>query len=290
MPFVILPNRKLIEVTGSDAEHLLQNVITCNVEDLAPGVARAGALLTPQGKIMFDFLVWRTDDGVFTIDIDAEQADAFIKRMTLYKLRSDVAFSLLNESLVAVGFSDDSGAPLPQAAIRVKDERFAALDVQRFVVDADAAPSSGDPISAWQQLRIAHGVAEGGADYALGDAFPHDVSLDQNQGVDFKKGCYVGQEVVSRMQHRGTARRRVMIVTADQPLTSDAREVTADGKPVGTIGTIDGQEGLMIGRLDRVRDALDDATALLVGSIALTAVRLPDGVSYDWPKDGVENG
>ena len=86
------------------------------------------------------------------------------------------------------------------------------------------------------------------------------------------------------MQHRGTARRRVMIVTADQPLTSDAREVTADSKPVGTIGTIDGQEGLMIGRLDRVRDALDDATALLVGSIALTAVRfITRLIAFFWP-------
>lgn len=290
MPFVILPNRKLIEVSGSDAEHLLQNVITCNVEDLALGVARAGALLTPQGKIMFDFLVWRTEDGAFTIDIDSEQADAFNKRMTLYKLRSDVDFSLLNESLVAVGFSDDSGSALLRAMIRVSDERFATLDVYRFIVDADAAPASDDPISAWHRLRIAHGVAEGGADYALGDAFPHDVSLDQNHGVDFKKGCYVGQEVVSRMQHRGTARRRVMIVTADQPLAGDDRDVTADGKPVGTLGTIDGHEGLMIGRLDRVHDALDGGTALLVGSVALTAVRLPDGVSYDWPKDGVKNG
>src|SRR6185312_14806155 len=101
----------------------------------------------------------------------------------------------------------------------------------------------------WNAYRIATGVAESGADYALGDAFPHDVLLDQVGGIGFQKGCYVGQEVVSRMQHRGTARRRVLIVRGKAPLPAPGAEITAGSRAIGALGSVSGNNGLAIVRI-----------------------------------------
>ncbi|MEL6818303.1 MAG: folate-binding protein YgfZ [Pseudomonadota bacterium] len=283
MPTVLLPDRSLIAVSGADAEHLLQNVVTCNLEDLQEGIARPGALLTPQGKILFDFLISRTDDTGFIIDIRADQVDPFTKRMILYKLRSDMTLTVISGRHVAVSFNDGSSAP-PNAK---KDERFKKQTVSRLVVDSPFN-ETGEDRSAWDALRIEHGVAEGGTDFDLGDAFPHDVSLDQNSGVDFKKGCYVGQEVVSRMQHRGTARRRVMVAHATDQLPASGSEVTANGKPAATLGTVVGNRSLMIGRLDRVQEALKEGTPLRAGNITIQSVTLPPSVTYGWPDNELD--
>ncbi|MEM1377538.1 MAG: folate-binding protein YgfZ [Pseudomonadota bacterium] len=285
MPTVILPDRTLISVSGDDAEHLLQNVITCNVETLPESTARAGALLTPQGKIMFDFLIWRDGSGGYTIDIRADQVDAFLKRMTMYKLRSKVEFSVLDESLVGISFEGDSNFSDIDSTASFADERFTAMAINRILIAKDQAGQPSDDISVWHALRITNGVAEGGYDFAFSDAFPHDVSLDQNHGVDFRKGCYVGQEVVSRMQHRGTARKRVMIVAALGSLPETGTEVSADGKPVGALGTVAGTSALMIGRLDRVKAAIDNGTKLIAGDTEIDAVSLPPNIAYNWPSD-----
>ncbi|MCR9120852.1 MAG: folate-binding protein YgfZ [Phyllobacteriaceae bacterium] len=288
MPSLVLPGRAVIAVTGADAAHLLHNVLTCDIETLAPGVAQPGALLTPQGKVMFDFLVARDGDG-FLIDIDATQAEAFLKRMMLYRLRSKVDFSVQDESVVAVSWDDestssgdDSSASRTDSGKVFRDARFGEAAVVRTVVPSGAGLADAVAPEAWDQMRIAHGVVESGADFTLGDVFGHDISLDQNGGLDFKKGCYVGQEVVSRMQHRGTARRRVVIVTGDGPLPEAGAEITADGKPAGTLGTVAGDRGLAIVRLDRVGTAVDKGAPVLAGDVAVRA-GLPPGVSYDWP-------
>jgi folate-binding protein YgfZ len=140
---------------------------------------------------------------------------------------------------------------------------------------------SGD-VAAWHAFRIANGVAESGADYALGDAFPHDVLLDQTDGVGFRKGCYVGQEVVSRMQHRGTARRRVLIVSGDA-LPAPGTEVTANGRPIGTLGSTAGGNGLAILRIDRVKDALDAGVPITVGGGAVS-VAIPAWATFTYPE------
>jgi folate-binding protein YgfZ len=107
-------------------------------------------------------------------------------------------------------------------------------------------------------------------DYALQDAFPHDVLMDINGGLSFRKGCYVGQEVVSRMQHRGTARRRVVTVTSAEPLPASGSEITAAGKPIGTIGTVVGHEGIAIVRIDRAGEAIAAGKPLLAGTVPVT--------------------
>ncbi|MEL6436408.1 MAG: folate-binding protein, partial [Pseudomonadota bacterium] len=281
MPTVLLPDRTVIAVTGEDAEQLLQNVVTCEVEQLGFGSAVPGALLTPQGKILFDFLLLKAPQGGFLIDIRADETAAFIKRMTMYKLRSKADFSVMEQHVVATSFQPDSGQPAFDGKDTWHDDRFWDGSVFRHVLQAEkTAEITETDLSLWHSKRVEYGVVESGADYALGDAFPHDVSFDSNGGVDFRKGCYVGQEVVSRMQHRGTARRRVMIVEASAALHTSGADVTADGKPVGTLGTVVGDRALMIGRIDRVHDARTDGVALMAEDIEIKAVQLPPNVAY----------
>jgi folate-binding protein YgfZ len=135
-------------------------------------------------------------------------------------------------------------------------------------------------------MRIGYGIAEGGSDYQLGDAFPHDVLLDETGGVGFKKGCYIGQEVVSRMQHRGTARRRVLIASADALLPVPGSELTVAGRPVGTLGSVGGRTGLAIARIDRVKAAVDAGETIMAGDVPVT-LAIPAWAKFTFPQDAV---
>ncbi|MCI5077389.1 folate-binding protein YgfZ [Oricola sp.] len=284
MPIHFPTGRSLISVTGEEAEHFLQNLVTCDVETLPEDVARPGGLLTPQGKIMFDFLVSRDGAGGFLIDIRSDLAGDFARRLTMYKLRAKVSISESDERVAAVSWQIESGAGNGRA---VRDSRFPeALRVMRHLGDA---PAGDDDAEGWTELRIAHGVAESGADYEAGDAFPHDVSFDQNGGVDFRKGCYVGQEVVSRMQHRGTARRRLVIAAGDAPLPAPGTALTAGGKTVGTLGSVSGTRALALVRLDRAKDAMDAGTEIAAEGHPVT-LSLPAGVGYRWPENAADQG
>lgn len=136
-------------------------------------------------------------------------------------------------------------------------------------------------------MRIAHGIAISGLDFALQDAFPHDVLMDLNGGLSFKKGCYVGQEVVSRMQHRGTARRRVVTVSAATALPATGTEITAAGKPLGTLGSVSGGSGLAIVRIDRAGAAMAEGTPLLAGG-APVSLALPQWSGLVFPASADE--
>ncbi|MBG0510282.1 folate-binding protein YgfZ [Agrobacterium sp. MOPV5] len=271
MPSALLADRRLIRVSGTGAEEFLNNLITADVENLPEGEARAAALLTPQGKILFDFLIWR-DGGDYLIETGAAEQDALLRRLTMYKLRAPVDLKAETFEGVSVFWNETA----PTAGTR--DGRFgkAGIDLYRI-----PGASASDDIAAYDALRVEHGIAESGRDYALQDAFPHDVLMDVNDGVSFKKGCFVGQEVVSRMKHRGTARRRVVTVSAEGALAASGTEITADGKPVGTLGTVCGNRALAIVRIDRIADALASGTPLLAETLPVT-VALPawSGLSF----------
>ena len=262
MPAVFLNDRALIRMSGAETQSFLHNLITTDIVSLGATEARPGALLTPQGKILFDFMIWRDGDD-FIIETAEGQREALTKRLTMYKLRA--AISLAAEG-TGVTVSWD-GAPTDG----LKDSRFAkaGIDVVRR-----PGQHGGDDITLYEALRATHGIAVSGSDYALQDAFPHDVLMDLNGGLSFKKGCYVGQEVVSRMQHRGTARRRVVTVGSTEPLPASGTEITANGKPIGTLGSVTGHRGLAIVRIDRAGDAMSSGTPLLAGDVTVT-VALP---------------
>lgn len=279
MPDIILGDRSLIAFSGPDAEHLLHNVVTCNIEILQEGVAQISALLTPQGKIMFEFLVSRKNNDSFLVEIAKETAPAFMQKMIMYRLRSKVEITESSETVVRVSWSDDSS----KLEAGLDDARFPAGTVKRKYISAEPATDR----TAWDQLRIDHGVPESGFDYALGDAFPHDVSLDQNHGVDFQKGCYIGQEVVSRMHHRHTARRRILIAKTTSDFGAETA-ITNDGKALGTLGTVVGNQALALCRVDRVEDAVKADNPILVGDTPIS-LTFPPHVTYVWPSEA-ENG
>ncbi|MEW9837594.1 CAF17-like 4Fe-4S cluster assembly/insertion protein YgfZ [Mesorhizobium marinum] len=278
MPTAHLEDRAIVSVTGADAEHFLQNIVTADLDALAHGQAKPSALLTPQGKILFDFLISRTGDHQgFRLECRVDIADDFLRRLMLYRLRAKVEISKQEEPLVAVSWGSDSAASENDSSW-LRDTRFPdSAPAWRSY----AATAAGDG-SAWHAFRVASGVAESGTDYALGDAFPHDVLLDQTGGVGFRKGCYVGQEVVSRMQHRGTARRRVLIVSGD-PLPAPGTDVVANGRPIGTLGSTAAGRGLAILRIDRVKDALDAGHPIEAGGTPL-AVAIPDWATFTFPE------
>lgn len=267
MPALILTDRTTVHVDGAEAEHFLQNLITANVETLKTGCVQAAALLTPQGKILFDFLISRAPEGGFHLDIDGKLTDGFIRRLTLYKLRAKVSFDRQADTPVIAGWDQ----PRPDAALI--DNRFPeTAGVWRlYGSNANLGAEQAD----WDSLRIAYGVAESGSDYALSDAFPHDILMDKNHGVDFRKGCYVGQEVVSRMHHRGTARRRVVTVSGEATLPPSGTSIQAGTKPVGELGTVSGDRALAIVRIDRVADAMAAKHPLTADGFAVT-LTLPD--------------
>ncbi|GHD06830.1 YgfZ/GcvT domain-containing protein [Tianweitania populi] len=277
MPVVSLPDRASILVTGPEAEDFLQNILTLDLHTLQPGEARPGALLTPQGKILFDFLISRMNGG-FRLECRSDIAADFARRLMMYRLRAKVEITVDDESLVHISWGEESASS--QLESSVPDRRFADGFVRRFY-DADLSASA--TMDEWTAYRVAQGVAESGSDYELSDAFPHDVLLDQNGGVGFKKGCYVGQEVVSRMQHRGTARRRMLIAKADTALPASGTPITVDGRPIGTMGSSAGSAGLALVRLDKVKSAIDRVVPVLAGETSIT-LSIPAWATFGFPE------
>ncbi|MDP9633954.1 UNVERIFIED_ORG: folate-binding protein YgfZ [Ensifer adhaerens] len=273
MPRVRLDDRAIVSVSGKDAEDLLQGLITTDLDALAPDEARPGALLTPQGKILFDFMISRDGDG-FRLETTADQAEALLKRLTMYKLRSAVILSLDTSTPTVIAFDE----PLAEG---FRDHRFekAGATVFRFYGESEADSASNADLD---QLRIVSGIAVSGPDYALQDAFPHDVLMDKNGALSFRKGCYVGQEVVSRMQHRGTQRRRVVIVAGASALPPTGTAITADGKSIGTLGTVRGTSALAIVRIDKAGEAMANGVDLLAGDVTVT-LTLPEWTGLAFP-------
>lgn len=277
MPTIHLPARALIEIAGPQAEHFLQNVLTNDFSTLQAGDARTGALLTPQGKILFDFLVSRSGTDGFLLECRADIADDFIKRLTLYRLRAKAEISKRPQDVVAVSWNSDS----TDLADRCFPDEAAVRRHYGLLPPEDASRID------WDRLRITHAVPESGTDYTLGDAFPHEVLFDQNDGVGLTKGCYVGQEVVSRMHHRGTARRRLLIAHSQTALPAPGTTIEAGGRPLGTLGTVVGSDALAIARIDRVKEAMDAGTAITASGTALE-LTIPQWARFSFPENAGE--
>ncbi|GAA5657710.1 MULTISPECIES: CAF17-like 4Fe-4S cluster assembly/insertion protein YgfZ [Brucella] len=274
---VNLSNRALVHITGEEAEKFLQAVITTDLDKLGPDNLKPGALLAPQGKILFDFLVSRIDGGL-RFDLPASIAADFIKRITLYRLRAKAEITQLPESLVSVSWQTESH-PSQNDSIK-RDSRFPTeLNVHRIYGPADGTTDE----SAWTKLRAEYGIAEGETDFAYNDVFPHDVNFDQTGGVSFPKGCFIGQEVVSRMQHRGTARRRVLVAHSDGNLPPMGTPITVYGREIGTTGSSADTIGIALVRIDRAKDAIDAGSPILAGEAPIT-LTLPPHVRFGFPE------
>ncbi len=269
MPSTFLADRGLLRVSGSEARTFLQGLFTCDLERVAPGAPGFGALLTPQGKIITDFIVSQQGDG-FWLDTPRALAADLLKRLRLYRLRAAIDLSDLSETMGVAAIWDEQ--PLPAGA--EPDPRHPGLGA-RLIAERAALASLPEARATYDARRIACGVPEGGRDFAYGDTFPHEANMDLIGGVDFKKGCYVGQEVVSRVQHRGTARRRILPVSFDGEAPPPGTHVLAGEMEVGTLGSALAGHGLASIRIDRAHDASVAGTPLTVGVLPLTLGELP---------------
>jgi folate-binding protein YgfZ len=284
MKAAFLPDRGVVKVSGADARGFLNNLITAELAEVKPGMARFGALLTPQGKIVADFLITEAsleDGGGFLIDCPRALAKDLADKLGFYKLRAKVGIENLSDRLGVLAIWD--GEPKDSPGPSFVDPRAAGLG-WRVLVPLDFAQKAATlvgadwvDVDAYEAHRIASGVPRGGTDFSYGDAFPHETNMDRLHGVDFDKGCYIGQEVVSRMQHRGTARTRTVRVIVDGARPEAGVEIRAGDKPVGTMGSSTDGAGLALIRLDRAADALDAAQPLTAGGIAIRLAN-PDDV------------
>ncbi|GGA55749.1 CAF17-like 4Fe-4S cluster assembly/insertion protein YgfZ [Pelagibacterium lentulum] len=264
-------DRVAFRISGPDATHLLHDVLTPPVKEEAD-LTRWFALLTPQGKIIAEGLIGWAGDA-YWLDVHKSVAEAFFKRMKMYRLRAKVEIEMLNESH-RVGWS----AIQTETGICHKDPRANEMGFRIIAaaeIAADWAEGTGQA-----GARIAAGIAELGPDFPTEDAFPHDLGMDQRDAIDFKKGCYVGQEVVSRMQHRGTARRRPAIVSG-LPENLDSQTLTVDGKSVGTFGQVVAGQAVAIVRIDKI----DDPENVVAGDTPVT-LALPEWARYAFGSPG----
>jgi tRNA-modifying protein YgfZ len=260
-----LPERSIVAVTGVDAGKFLQDLVTADLGRLAGQRAVHAALLSPQGKMLFEFIIV-TVDGGFRLETGRARAADLVKRLGLYKLRAAVQISDLGAEVDVYAAWGDDGEAIEGA---YADPRLAGLG-WRLARPCSAPVAGAEPPEAYHAHRIAQGVPEGGLDYQLGDTFPHEACLDLLGGVSFDKGCFIGQEVVSRMQHRGTARKRIVMVHAPSALPPPGTPIVAGETAIGSMGSSAGPEGLALVRLDRAADAIEAGTPIEAGPLRLT--------------------
>ena len=251
----LLPARGIVAVAGPDAPDLLNRLFTNSTLEMTRGEARYAAFLSPQGKLLYDFLVVAADgtEPTLLLDCVASQAADLAKRLNFQKLRAQVTVA---DRSAELGVAAVWGAqPQPADGLVVRDPRADALGWR--VVDARdrLAASYPEATARYEAHRIRLAIPQGGSDFAYGDAFAHDANLDHLNGVDFKKGCYVGQEVVARVHFRKSARKRVVPVRFDTAPPAGA-EIRAGDVSLGTIGSVAAGEGLALVRLDRLADAI----------------------------------
>jgi len=289
MKAALLPDRGVVKVAGEPARGFLNGLLTADIGKVTPQNACFAALLTPQGKIVVDGIVAEApaaDGGGFFLDCPRALALSLVEKLNFYKLRAPIIAEDLSEVLGVLAVWDGAGDT--DYGLVYRDPRLPALG-QRIMLPphlaAEAAADLGATLVAaddYEAHRIALGVPRGGLDFTYGDAFPHETDMDQLQGVDFAKGCYVGQEVVSRMEHRGSARSRVVPVAYEGYAPDPGAPVTAADKTIGVFGSRTPDRALALLRLDRAADALATGAPLVSGSATLRLVK-PDWARFAWP-------
>ena len=282
----VLTSRGVLRIQGPDARKFLQGLITNDIGKAQGTEAIHAGLLSPPGKILFDFFAVPAGQG-FLIDVAKDKAAELLQRLGFYRLRA--AVETVEELSLAVMAAWGGTPRLPQGAILYADPRLPELGFRLLLprtTDAAELGCAQASEDAYHAFRVGLGVPEGGRDYAFGDAFPHEALFDQLNGVDFEKGCYVGQEVVSRMEHRGTTRKRIVPVQGEAPLPARGTDIEADGMPIGTLGSVSGASGLALIRLDRAEEALTQGKTLTAGGVKI-ALRRPAFARFEMPVMGV---
>lgn len=280
----ILADRSVVRIGGADARKFLQGLITNDMERVRDGNGLFAGLLTPQGKILFEFFISEAE-GAFLLDCAAAAVGDLVKRLGFYRLRASVEITDISDThrVIAVW----NGAPSPDAVVSVyPDPRLPELGFRLIVARGLEAASVGRlpaDMAAYHALRLRLGAPEAGEDFPLGELFPHEANYDQLDGVDFRKGCFIGQEVVSRMEHRGTARARIVPVTSETTLPARGTSIVAGTLPIGALGSTSQNAGLAYVRLDRAAQAIETGTPITADGTALTLLQ-PNWARFTVPR------
>ena len=274
------PDKTVLRLTGDNPENFLNDLLTAQIETLEEGIARAACLLSPQGRILFDMLVVRQGNLLYLVT-EKQQVDALIKRLTLYRMRRAIDITRLAE--MSICHLLDRANPeqtephtLPDSAILARDERHQELGVLCLIPETDLPAAQTDKI--WHIQRIGLGIPEGVADLAPNRALMLEAGLQHLAAVDFKKGCYIGQEVTARTHYRGLVKRRLFPITVpnngpNNGLQTGASVMIAE-KIIGQCGSVANDDEQFIAlasiRLDAVRQVIaKDATLSLEDGTAV---------------------
>ena len=263
-----LSDRAVLRVSGTDREDFLQNLITQDVSKCPSDGCMMAALLTPQGKLLHDFLLFGEEHS-FLIDCDADQGDALMKKLSLYKLRADVMIEKTELAVHALWQED--GFPCPPAASFVEDPRHEGLGLRAVRADYHATLPE-KPLADWHANRIRLGIAQGSEEMPPGTVFPLEYGFGVMQAIDFQKGCFVGQEVTSRTHRKGALRKKLHVVAWDGAAPAVKSDIAAGERVVGEMVAVEREQGLALIR--------EDALALNLTS-GETTLRVTGGLFAD---------
>lgn len=265
----LLPSRGVIALSGPETRELLQGLITNNIDLVSQARAIYAALLTPQGKLMFDFLILEVG-GKLLFDCHKDHLPALLKRLTMYRLRAKVEIEDASEDWAVAAIWGGDAPTLPGATYA--DPRVAALGARTFVPASDpiGTNASEDDYEAW---RLSLGVPNMPLDAGQDQTFMLEANFDELHGVDFQKGCYIGQELASRMKRKNGLRKRLLPVVVDGALPAPGTEVMAGDRRIGELRSGLGNRAMAYLRLDRLEEAKDEQ--LMADGVSL---------SVDWPE------
>ena len=268
MSLYIQKNRTIIRLSGNDAEKLLNS---CLSVEFKTGEKNPlwWALLSAQGKILAEG-IGAYFDGSFYLDIDKSNKQAFLQKMKLYKMRSNVEIEDLENSHVLCWAKTKQ-----EIGVNLKDPRDEALGFH-VIVEKEQAGELGNETE-FTLARIKTGIAQIAQDFAADKYFPHDLGMDLLNGVDFSKGCYIGQEIVSRMQYKGAKRKRILVVSNINGKKGD--NLLVNEKAIGMIGEVKNGQAIAIVRLDKITQK--DNSKINNQPVQLA---LPKWANYDFDK------
>ncbi|CAN7567805.1 folate-binding protein YgfZ [Phenylobacterium sp. LjRoot225] len=246
--FAELPSRALIAVGGADWRSFLQGLLTQDVESLAPGEARLAALLTPQGRLLWDMFVVGREDSCW-LDVAREHREAIVQRLSLYRLRAKVEIAADAATVSALFGPDASSAPG-----FIRDPRLPELGWRGYGASAPAGAELADD-AAYDDWRLELGVP-GPADWGSDKTYPIEANFDLLAGIDFKKGCFVGQETTSRMKRRGQIKTRMLPIVFDGEAPAPGVEVLAGTLRAGEVCSGTDGRAMALLRLDRIAGEL----------------------------------
>ena len=286
-----LTDRSVLQLRGKDTRNFLQGLITNDVRKVTDEQAIFAAMLNAQGKLLHDFFLLAEGDDIY-LEGEAGQMDALTKLLSLYKLRADVtlqpaelkAYALIGpDAHSAAGLPGKTGAARHEAGVQYfTDPRLAEMGVRILAEGEGVLPAewARGKLAEYEAQRIALGIPEGSHD-TTSRTFPMDHGLDQLQGIDFAKGCYVGQEVTARMHYKGITRKAILQVSAEGALPIPGTEITAGDTAIGELRSVLGTRGLAAIRLDNWRKAVENNEEIRAGELPLT-LSIPAWFEAKW--------